>query len=446
MRSCQGRLIWVLLAVVAVLLVVAVVAGAIYFALGRQQAAIGAWQDPVARMVPSEIVPGLALYPLAGASELETIDVAMASDDLETAYAALVFSMDLSDAQRVGRLTLLGKQLAGADRADQADLCYQQIYDLALISPRLTDSVRADALLGSAAGWAELGHKALALNAYDQVYLLAAESPFLQMAQRRDLLSVLETAYRTLDDQEQADNSRQAIIALDQQTGPRPPAVPEPVPDLGIATEPVSSPEVGVLEEDRRQAAYALLQVLPDRESEPPPSLVANLAQVLRAEDAAKLSLYQQQLGATSQLGRRINVDWHLIRWLTLKYQVAARGFGLSLLPEWESDLPEIQSDLSKAYEDLFFDYEDLVTALPDASLMGPGSYLARREVILAGRLGQYPNYPAKQMADKLQDAVANLIAAGSRQQLYLDVAAEDGGLRFYLSPADQYGLPAQSP
>ncbi len=86
------------------------------------------------------------------------------------------------------------------------------------------------------------------------------------------------------------------------------------------------------------------------------------------------------------------------------------------------------------------------MTSLPDVSLMGPGSYQARRQVILAGRLGQYPNYPAEQMANKLQDAVTDLIAAGSREQLYLDVAVEDGGLHFYLSPADRYGLPAQTP
>ena len=101
---------------------------------------------------------------------------------------------------------------------------------------------------------------------------------------------------------------------------------------------------------------------------------------------------------------------------------------------------------MSKAYEGLRFDYEDLVTALPNAALMGPGSYLARRQVILAGRLGQYPNYPAQQMASKLQDAVTELISAGAREQLYVDVAVEDEGLRFFLSPADQYGFRALPP
>jgi hypothetical protein len=445
MRSCQGRLVWILLAAVVVLLVIAVVAGAIYFVLQRQQEGRTGWLDPISGIVPDEIVPELALYPLAGASDLETIDVALANGDLETAYAALVFSMDLSDVQRIGRLTLLGQHFAEVEKPKRADLCYQQIYDVALISPRLNDPARADALLSSGAGWAGLGQEAQALNAYDQVYVLAVQSPFLQMAHRRDLLAVLETAYRDLGDADQATACRQAIVGLDQQPNPQPPAAPGLAAELPMGSEPVSSPEVGALEETRRQAAYALLQVLGGGTT-PSSDLVGNLAQALRAEDAAKLGLYQQELDATSQSGRRINVHWQQIRWLMFKYQVAARGFGLSLVPEWESQLAEIQSILSKAYEDLFFDYEDFVTALPEASLMGPGSYQARRQLLLAGRLGQYPNYPAEQMANKLQDAVTDLIAAGSREQLYLDVVVESDGLQFYLSPADRYGLPAQSP
>jgi hypothetical protein len=445
MRSCQGRLIWILLAAVIVLLVVAVVAGAIFFVLQRQQTTSATWQDPIAGILPAEILPELALYPLAGASELETIDVAMANGDLETAYAALVFSMDLTDVQRIGRLTLLGKRFVEADLPRRADLCYQQIYDVALISPTLNDPARADALLGSGTGWAALGQTALAANACDQVYLLATQSPYLQMAHRRDLLGRLETAYGDLGDVERAAACQQAIANLDQQPNPQPPAMPGPAPGLPQGSEPVSSPQVGTLEEARRQAAYTLLQAL-GGEAEPPPGLVGNLAQALQAEDAAKQGLYQQELDATSQPGKRINVDWQSIRWLMLKYRVAARGFGLSLVPEWESQLPDIQSALSTAYEDLLFDYEDFVAALPDASLLGSGSYQARRQSILAGQLGQYPNYPAEQLASKLQDAATDLIAAGSREQLYLDVAVENGGLRFYLSPAEQYGLPAQPP
>jgi hypothetical protein len=445
MHSRRSRLLWILLAAVGLLLVVAVVSGVIYLVLRQQRTTVAGWQDPIAAILPEEIAPDLALYPLAGASQLDTVDAAIANGDLELAYAAIALSLDIPDAQRTGRLILLGRRFEEAEKGDRAALCYQQIYDIAILHPWLNDPARADALLASAKGWADLGQESQALSVYDQVFLIALHSPYLQGASRRHLLAVLETAYRDLGDTEQAAACREEIIELDQELQPQPPAVPGESPDLPRGDEAVSSPEVGALEEARRQEAYVLLEALAAGK-EASPGLVSGLGQALQNEDAAKLELYRQELEGTTQPGRRIDVNWQMIRWLMLKYQVAAQGFGLSLVPDWEARLADIQSDLSKAYEDLFFDYEDLVAALPEAGLMGPGSYQVRREVILAGRLGRYPNYPAPQLVEKLQDAVANLIAAGSVDRLYVDVTTEDEDWHFFFSPVEQYGLSTQSP
>ena len=445
MRSHRSRLVWILLTVVGLLLVVAVASGGVYLVLRQRRGAAANWQDPIAAIVPDEIAPDLALYPLAGASQLDTVDAAITNGDLELAYAALVFELAVSGVQRIGRLVLLGARFAEAEKPDRAGFCYQQIYDTAILSPRLSDPARADALFGAGKGWAALGQERQALSAYGQVYLIAVQSPYLQRASRRDWLVLLEAAYRGLGDTEQAETCGEQIIGLDQVSRPQPPAIPAKSPDLPLGDKVVSSPEVGALEETRRQAAFGLLEALSGG-GEPSPYLVSNLTEALQAEDEAKLGLYRQELEEATQIGRRVEVHWQLIRWLMLKYQVAAKGFGLSLVPDWEAQLADIQSALSKAYEELFFDYEDLVTALPEASLVEPGNYQVRREVTLAGRLGRYPNYPPQQMADKLQDAVKNLIASGVVDRLYVDVAAEDEGLHFFLRPAAEYGLPAQSP
>jgi tetratricopeptide (TPR) repeat protein len=439
MRSSQGRLVWILLAAVVVLLLVAVVSVAIYFFLQQPRAIATGWQDPIAAIVPGEIAPGLALYPVYGASDLDTIDEAIAIGDLETAYATLVFSLDLSDAQRIGRLLLMGKRFAETERPERANLAYQQIYDVAVLSPRLSDPARADALLAAGKGWAALGMDAEALNAYDEVYAVAVASPYLQVAHRQELLAMLEEAYRNLGDEGRAQASAEKLAELAKEPYVRPPAPPAELPELAVGEEPVSSPEVGALEGARREAAGVIVQMMLAG-TQPAPEQVNDLAQALLAEDAAKLALYRQTLEGTSQSGRRINVHWHLIRWLMLKYQVAAGGLGLSIVPEWESQAADIQSDLSKAYEALYFDYEDLVTALPDASLMGPGSYQVRRQVALAGQLGQYPNYPALQMADKLRDAVDSVVATGSADRMYVDVKIENGEARFVLAPAGGEG------
>ena len=443
-RSLQGRTVWILLIVVGVLLVVAV-ASVVIVMLSRQQPQGVGWLDPITAILPEEVAADLALYPLAGAAELDTVDAAIDNGDLETAYAALVFGMDLSDAQRIGRMILLGGRFADAEKPERAALAFQQIVDTAVLSPALNDPARADALLASGRGWAAQGENDRALEVYDQVYLIAVQSPYLQMANRRDLLGALEMAYRDLGADRRAEESRGAIVELDQQTAPHPPVSPGEVPDLLQGETVISSPEVGALEDARRQAAYALLEPL-SAGNDPPANLVADLAQALQAEDAAKLALYQKELDATTQPSRRIGVNQQMVRWLVLKYKVASRGFGLSLVQEWEEELADIRSELSKAWEGLWFDYEDLVTSLPDASLIEPGSYAVRRQVLLDGRLGRYPNYPAEQLADKMQDAVRNLISSQTVDQLYVDLRRDDGEFTFFLSSGDEYGQSLQSP
>jgi hypothetical protein len=445
MRSSQRWLFWILLAALVLLLLVAVVSGAIYLSMRQPQAVETGWRDPVAAIMPEEILPGLALYPLVGASELDTIDESIKISELETAYAAQVFGLEPADTQRIGRLLVLGARLAESERPERATLTYQQVYDIAVLSPSLNDPARADALLAAGKGMAALGQDDEAGIAYDQVFVIAESSPYLPPARRLELFDQLAAAYDGLGDLERAEASRSKIAEWDGLPASSPATMPLRSPDLTVGQERVSSPEIGALEETRRQAAGVIVQTL-SQGGEPDPGWLDSLAQALRAEDAAKLALYRQELEGTAQLGRRLGVHLQLIEWLTIKYQVATRGYGLSLIPEWEAEVGDIRSALSKAYEDLYFDYEDSVTALPDASLMGPGSYQVRRRVILSGRLGQYPNYPAEQLAEKLHDAVSSLIGAGHVEPLYVDMVSEDTGLRFFLTPASGVGQPTQSP
>ncbi len=441
MRSDRRGLIWILLATAALLLLIAVAAVVIYLVLRQRPApAASAWQDPVAAIASDKIASDLALYPLAGASDLETIDTAIDNNQLHTAYAALMFTLDLRDEQRSGRLLQLGSRFSAAQEAGMARLAYQQVYDLALLSPEMSDPIRADALLATGKAWAEMGQAGEAGRAYDQVYIIAVKSPYLQIAYRRDLLTRLAAAYAGLDQPDRADLCRRQLAILTQGSQSQPSSpVSQAMELLASPLAPVSSAEIGALEESRRQAAFSVLQAAAGG-LEPPSDLVNNLAQALKAEDQTKLAFYRQERDATTQPSRRVNVDWSLIDWLTLKYQVAAKSFGLSIVPEWEQQAAEIQSELSKAYEALRFDYEDLVTSLPDAALMEPGRYGVRRMLSLSGRLGQYPNYPGQQLADKLQEAARNMIAAGMIEPLYVDVQSDKDGLWFLLSPADQYG------
>ncbi len=418
---------------------IVIVAVVVFFAFQRERPASTEWQNPMAQVAPAAIVPQLALYPLAGASEIETIDAGIDNSDLATAYAGLVYSLDLSDRQRIGRLIALGTRLTEADSSGVASAVFQQVYDLALLSPNLNDRQRAEALWRAARGWGALGRSDQALIALDQAEVIAAQSPHLQTAQRRSILVLLEEAYRDLEESKRAKDVEDQIGGLDQAMTSESAGSRAKAADLPSDGQPISSPEVGALEEARRQAAYAVIDSL--SLGEPPSELLNSLAEALRAEDTAKLSLYSQELDSTTQAGRRSQIHQLLARWLLLKCRVAQKGFGLSIVPEWEGQAGDIQANLSKAYEDLAFDYEDWSASLPDAAQTAPSSYAALRSIVLSGRLGQYPNYPSGQLSQKLGAAVASMTEAGYVNDLYLGVDEFDGQVQFSLSRST--GLPA---
>jgi len=422
----------ILVTAAIILAVAAVVAVVVFLALQRDRPGSTAWQDPLTQVVPAAIVPQLALYPLAGASEIETIDAGIDNGDFATAYAGLVYSLDVSDRQRIGRLVALGANLAAAEDSGLASVVFQQVYDLAILSPNLNDRQRAEALWRSSRGWGNLGLSEQALLALDQAEVIAAQSPHLQTAQRRSILVLLEEAYRDLGESKLAAEAQSQIAGLDQsKIGEA--ALRRATPaDLPSGGEPISSPEVGALEEARRQAAYAVIDSL--SRGEPASEPLSSLAEALKAEDAAKLSLYNQQLEATTQAGRRSQVHQVLVRWLLLKSRIAQKGFGLSVVPEWESQASDIQASLSRAYEELAFDYEDWSASLPDADQTAPSSYAALRSIVLSGRLGQYPNYPSGQLGEKVGSAVASMVEAGYVDDLYVALNEVDGQVQPLLS------------
>jgi hypothetical protein len=385
------------------------------------------------------IAPDLALYPLAGASQIETLDAALGSDELQTAYAELVFSLELTDSQRIGRLLQLARAFAGSEGLESASACYAMVYDLAVLSPDINDWGRAEALMASGEGWAEIGYGALALNAFDQAYLITVRSPYLHLAHRRELLQELVEAFEGLEQPEAADSSRERITELDEGRLAQTEAKTIPAVILPQGSEPISSEEVGALEETRRQAAFNVLQLYLDGNG-PSDADFAELARALEAEDVAKMDLYRSELQSTTEPGRRIAVNWHMIRWLLVKYRVALQGFGAPLVPEWELRASGIRASLALSFQELYVEYEDLVTGMPQASVVEPGRYQIRREAMLAGLLGHYPDSPFPEMTTGLREAVTALIASGYVEPLFVDADQSQEPIRYFLRPSEEYG------
>jgi hypothetical protein len=139
----------------------------------------------------------------------------------------------------------------------------------------------------------------------------------------------------------------------------------------------------------------------------------------------------------------KVAIAWHKIRWLTIKYQVALGGYGLSMVPEWEAQSAEIQSELSKAYEDLYALHGEQVIALPEADTIDRAWVEVFRQEIEVGQLGLYPNYPEEQLTAKLKEATEKLIASGQDRSLRVDILYQDNVTVFILTSDEFYG---QSP
>ncbi len=399
---------WVLivLAAATVLLVLVGVASlGAFFLLREQPFDVPEWQDPLTLIEPDRIDPALAVAGLGGVSDGDLGAKALAQARSDTAYAILVFSPSIGDRESAGDFLLLANRLRSDNRSELAVASYRLAGTIATLSPDLPDTVRADTFVLAGEGLAQLEEFGLAQLFFDQSFNIAMASPYLQAATRRNVFQRLHQGYQMIGDRERA------RVSLEQSAEPFPMVtVAESPPILPVAEPPLVSLEVQQAEALRWEAAQALSDALVVRGGYAPPELVTALREALIAEDQAKLPYYDSQLAATPQLSVQISVVQARINWLSVKHRVARRGYGISLVPEWELEAESIRAELTKSYELLFALYADLIVAMPNAEQIDLATEEILRRENLTGTLGRYPNYPAEQRISQLLQATAHLV------------------------------------
>ena len=442
MRSIRKWLFLILVSGFLIFVLAGIVAFGAYFFTSRREVSLPAWSDPIAYAETEKVVPALALLPLAGVPSSEAFSQALEAGEIESAYAILVFSLDLSERERMGSFLLLARRYVEAKNATKAKLCYRQASGIATLSPVLSDFTRADAYLQVGRGLASLREQGEAKINYDQAYTIALYSPYLKKAHQKSILDKLVPAYESIGEPQRAEQALNQSAALDLEasdsTAPGS-AGQEREFLLGRPNEPNSMPqEVAEAGAARRKAARDLSDYLLSTLKQPPDNLTANLAQALRTEDELRLSFYNAETAEPPMLLEKVAIAWHKVRWLTIKYQVAWGGYGFILVPEWEAQVAEIQSELSKAYEDLYALHGEQVIALPEADAIDRAWVEVLRQEIEVGRLGLYPNYPEEQLTAKLKEVTENLIAAGQDRSLRVDTLSQDN--IFILTNDESYG------
>ena len=128
------------------------------------------------------------------------------------------------------------------------------------------------------------------------------------------------------------------------------------------------------------------------------------------------------------------------VTWQTLKWRVAARGFGLALVPTWERSLPEIEASLRTSQEDRYVCLLELAALLPDPLAARQATVNALVEELELGRLGLYPGAPERGLAGDLTVAIGDRVSLRRDDTLFVVPATRNGGtdIGFAFATADQ--------
>jgi hypothetical protein len=276
---------------------------------------------------------------------------------------------------------------------------------MATLSPDLSDTMRADIFLQAGIGLTELGEPVLAKVYLDQAKLVATDSSYLQAAYRYSVLDSLRQAYLDLSLKDEARQSQQLSLE---------PARLEAIPERPLvlpATQEIAIPlDLQQAEADRWRAAQLVAKELVELGGTVQSETLIRLQNALLLEDQIKSQFYADSLTAESQRSTQISLVRSKIAWQTLKYRIARKGFGLSLVPQWEADEARIRTELNTGYETLYRLYGDLIVAIPIAADIDRATEEALRRQLLAGLLGQYPDYPGEGLKTQLLSASAKLI------------------------------------
>jgi tetratricopeptide (TPR) repeat protein len=419
---------WVILSLIALLVVVAVASGAAYVYL--RFVAVPSAGGPLEWLRTERIDPSLSLLTLTGVSDADVVDMALASDAIDTAHAIVFFRAELSDRERAGSLLLLGQAYLAAGDRSMARRCYQQASLITTLSPSLSDFNRASTYLDIGQGLADGGNRSEALSNYDQAYVVALDSVYLRDPHRADVLGALVSAYRALGENAKAEEcaAQQAafkyVLPGDEESKEPPP--PQPACTLAMEAPEPAAAMITSYEQRRVESVRELVDALQDTPREQiSDDLMTDVARALTNEDSARRSAYEQQLAGASSMVLKTAIAKARLDWLTVKYQIALGGYGLQLVPEWTQDLAGIESELNAAYLDFRSSYGEQIDTLSEAAAVDRAWYCLVRFEVEQGRLGLYPDYPQEELLSQLTEIGERLVASGDLS-LHVQTRYED--------------------
>jgi hypothetical protein len=387
---------------------------------------------PLTRLDVEQIDPALALAALGGFPEAEVIIEAIDKERPETALAILLFAPELSDKESAGDFLLLADAYLAKGQRDNVIFSYDMAGTIATLSPDIPDTTRATIFMQAGEGLIDQNEPDLAKFYIDQAFIIAANSPYLQAAHRRPILQQLQKNYILLEERELARQS------LDLSANPPDLKFVPEITTLLPSGKNIPLPQsIQEAETNRWIKAQELAALMVERGGKAPPAAVKALEEALLEEDRQKLPFFENELASTTQLSDKIDITLAKIKWLSTKYKVARRGYGMSIVPEWENDAEQIRAELTKTYEKLYPLYADYIVALPEISQIDLATEEKLRREVLAGELGRYPNYPEEQRQKQLLDISSQLIESQPELNIFIGTEILAGQEKYTLQTAE---------
>jgi len=395
-------LVVLLTALLALTLLIGLVAIGGYFYLRSNRSVQWTWQDPLTAVDSARVRADLAIIALLDQSGGSLVQQAVQANESDTAYAMLVHNARSSDAERSGSAQLVGRAFEQIPAQDLAALSYQQMLDIAALSPTMADPMRAQVSLDAARGFVRSGLPDAARPALQQAEVLARYSPLLAPVQRQDVARQLQAIYSDLDQPEQA-------AALDQLV-----REPRGVPTGKFVRGPFLPQFTGSLvvpddlqraTDERKRQVFTFLQAWDSGDAAQIEAARSKLAGALLAEDRLRRELLPARDRTALELSEKTAVALDHAQWLTLKYMIGSGALGFPVVPEWGQALDQIASDLRAAYDQVFSLYRDQAASLLNVDDARAARVEILRQQNLLGRLGLYPGYDEAALGRALEQA-----------------------------------------
>ncbi len=315
--------------------------------------------SPLSTLPVDQIAAHHALVQLAGDPPKALAYQAIQAGELDLAYAIVFFSVELTDSDRLALWLQLGRRYLASERTDQGIQAYNNARSIVVLGPSLNFIERSQALLQITEDLLKVDAIPQALDTAIQAKRLAEQTPDILPAQRSQIFEKLRLFSRQLGDSNfdgeiDASARNPYVISPGVLIVSRWSTFAE-----ALATDPAILESISLRQQAARAFAERIeitagIDIDPERQT---------LAAALVNEDQVRNAAFQRTLSSGISLGQQFTLLQDRRNWAALKLRIATRAFGISIVPEWETNVTQLQQELSAANNNLLVVVEALTVA-----------------------------------------------------------------------------------